>query len=202
MTMEQKGFTVWFTGLSGSGKNTIARLVAEELRQRRLKVELLAGSELRQNISQGLSFTYEDRVANVRRIGYVAKLLSRNGVAVITTAVSPYRAARDECRREIDEFIEVFVDCPLEVCEQRDTTGLYARARMELLDGVAGVSDTYEPPLDPELTLRSAESPPEVLAEQVIEELERRGLLDLAETPRPSSDEELVKERLRALQQR
>jgi adenylylsulfate kinase len=202
MTMEQKGFTVWFTGLSGSGKNTIARLVAEELRQRRLKVELLAGSELRQNISQGLSFTYEDRVANVRRIGYVAKLLSRNGVAVITTAVSPYRAARDECRREIDEFIEVFVDCPLEVCEQRDTTGLYARARMELLDGVAGVSDTYEPPLDPELTLRSAESPPEVLAEQVIDELERRGLLDLAETPRPSSDEELVKERLRALQQR
>ena len=200
--MEQKGFTVWFTGLSGSGKNTIARLVADELRRRRMKVELLAGSELRQNISQGLSFTREDRVANVRRIGYVAKLLSRNGVAVITTAVSPYRDARDECRREIDEFIEVFVDCPLEVCEQRDTTGLYAKARLELLDDVAGVSDTYEPPLDPELTLRSAESPPEMLAEQVIEELERRGLLDRTEPSGPSSDEEAVKERLRALQQR
>jgi len=200
--MDQKGFTVWFTGLSGSGKNTIARLVADELRRRHMKVELLAGSELRQNISQGLRFSYEDRVANVRRIGYVAKLLSRNGVAVITTAVSPYRAARDECRREIDEFIEVFVDCPLEVCEQRDTSGLYAKARLELIEDVSGISDTYEPPLNPELVLRSAENPPELLAEQVIEELERRGLLDRLDKPGPSSDEELVRESLRALQQR
>jgi adenylylsulfate kinase len=198
--MEQQGFTVWFTGLSGSGKNTIARLVAEELRRRGLRVELLAGNEFRRNISQGLSFSHDDRVANVRRIGYVAKLLSRNGVAVITTAVSPYREARDEVRREITRFIEVFVDCPLEICETRERSGLYAKARAGLVQDVAGVTFPYEPPLAPELVLNSAETPPEELAAQVVDELERRGLTDPPQSRSLDADEELVKERLRALQ--
>src|SRR5687767_14336257 len=108
------GFAVWITGLKGSGKGTIARLVAAELARRGMPTELLAGSEFRQNISQGLGFSHDDRVANVRRIGYVAKLLTRNGIAVVVTAVSPYRAVREECRRLIGRFVEVYAECPLE----------------------------------------------------------------------------------------
>src|SRR5919106_5057978 len=147
--MERAGFTVWFTGLSGSGKSTIARLVTENLRNRGLKVELLSGSEFRQNISQGLGFSPEDRAANVRRIGYVAKLLTRNGVAVVTTAISPHRDIRDECRSMIGTFVEVYVECPIEVCEVRDTKGLYAAAKRGEIREFSGVTEAYEPPPAP-----------------------------------------------------
>src|SRR5919199_6960826 len=126
---EQQGFTIWFTGLSGSGKSTLANLLVERLQGMGRNVELLDGDEVRKNLSSGLGFSKADRDANIRRIAYVAKLLSRNGVVAITAAISPYREIRDEARREIRNFVEVYVDCPLEVCEQRDIKGLYAKAR-------------------------------------------------------------------------
>ena len=126
--METKGATLWFTGIPASGKSTIARRVQEILLSRGLKVELLDGPDIRQSISRGLSFSNRDREENVRRIGYVAKLLSRNGVIAICVAVSPFRAMREEVRRNVTNFIEVFVDIPVEVAEQRDEEGLYARA--------------------------------------------------------------------------
>ena len=124
----EEGFTLWFTGLSGAGKSTLAANLAEELQDQGYRVELLDGDEVRTNLSSGLGFSKADRDANIRRIAYVAKLLSRNGVVAITAAISPYREIRDEARREIAKFVEVFVDCPLEVCEARDVKGLYARA--------------------------------------------------------------------------
>lgn len=200
--MEPEGCAVWFTGLSGSGKNTIAQLVAAELRHRGLRVELLAGSEFRQNISQGLGFSREDRVANVRRIGYVAKLLTRNGVTVITTAISPHRAARDECRQEIGKFLEVYVECPIEICEQRDRNGIFEQARAGLLDDVTGITDEYEVPLDPDLTLHSAQATPEELAGRVLRALEQRGwALEPTGTRSGDPDVSTIKARLRALQE-
>lgn len=193
------GFTVWFTGLSGSGKSTVARRVAAELARRRLPVELLAGGEFRQNISRGLGFSPADRATNVRRIGYVAKLLSRNGVAVITTAVSPDRAVREECRLQIPHFVEVWVDCPLELCEARDPKGLYRRARLGLVEHLPGLDDPYEPPERPELVLRSDVETPDAMAGSVLQRLAELHLLD---PPRPDADEVLVKAQLRALQER
>ena len=195
---EPRGFTVWFTGLSGAGKSTVARIVADELRRRGARVELLAGGEFRQNISQGLGFSREDRIANVRRIGYVAKLLARNGIAVITTAVSPDHVARDECRREIGDFLEVYVQCPLDVCEARDPKGLYSRARLGELD-VAGIGHSYEPPLHPDVVLDSAIAPPEKLAGQVLAAIEERGWIGPQGKRGPDPDEEFVKAQLRAL---
>lgn len=196
--MEQRGFTVWLTGLSGAGKTSIAERLTAELRRRGLRVELLAGSEFRQNLSQGLGFSREDRIANVRRVGYVAKLLARNGVAVVTTTVSPYREARDECRRMIGSFVEVFVDCPLEVCEQREPDGLYTRARRGELTGVAGVDEPYEAPLAPEVVLRSEHESADVLTEQLVRALEEAGWL----APAVGADESLIRARLLALQDR
>lgn len=196
-----EGFTVWFTGLKGSGKGAIARLVAAELARRGLRTELLAGGEFRQNISQGLGFSREDRLANIRRIGYVARLLTRNGVAVVTTSISPYRAARDECRRMIGRFVEVFCDCPLQACEARDHEGLYERARAGLIDDFTGISDPYEPPLAPEITLRTADETPEQSAARVLRRLEALGYV---QPPRRAGDpdEDLVRAQLKALQDR
>jgi adenylyl-sulfate kinase len=149
----EKGFTIWFTGLSGAGKSTLATILAQQLKDLDYRVELLDGDEVRQNLSSGLGFSKADRDANIRRIAYVAKLLSRNGVVPITAAISPYREIRDEARREIRNFVEVFVDCPVEVCEERDVKGLYARARRGEIAQFTGVSDPYEPPLSPEVTV-------------------------------------------------
>ncbi len=197
--MRQSGFTVWFTGLSGSGKSTIARLVAENLRNRGQRVELLSGAEFRQNISQGLGFSREDRIANVRRIGYVAKLLTRNGVAVITTSISPYRHVRDECRLMIGNFVEVLVDCPIDLCEVRDPKGLYARARRGELTDVTGVTEAYEPPLDPEIVLHTDREPPSECAARVLAYLEARGWIARQGEGRRSADAEIVRTHLRAL---
>src|SRR5438270_7145111 len=153
--MEEQGFTLWFTGLSGAGKSTLANIVVERLRGMSRRVELLDGDEVRKNLSSGLGFSKADRDANIRRIAYVAKLLSRNGVVAITAAISPYREIRDEARRDIGNFVEIFVQCPLEVCEQRDVKGLYKKARTGEIKQFTGISDPYEPPLNPEIHLHT-----------------------------------------------
>ena len=148
-----RGFTLWLTGLSGAGKSTLAAAVSKELRDRGIPVEVLDGDEVRQNLSKGLGFSREDRDTNIRRIGYVARLLARNGVAVITAAISPYRAIRDEVREEIGAFVEVYVKASLDECIRRDTKGLYRRALAGEIPQFTGVSDPYEEPLAPELVI-------------------------------------------------
>jgi adenylylsulfate kinase len=173
-----RGFTLWFTGLSGAGKTTIAEIVEHELRDRIGSVEVLDGDIVRTNLSKGLGFSREDRDTNVLRIGFVANLLARNGVGVIVSAISPYKEARDQVRREIgDGFIEVFVHCPVEVCAERDVKGLYKKAYAGEIPGFTGVSDPYEPPAAPELTLRTNEEEPEESARRVIAKLEELGYL-------------------------
>ena len=160
-----EGFTLWFTGLSGSGKSTLANLAADELRNRGHRVEVLDGDEVRTNLSKGLGFSKEDRDTNIRRIGYVCKLLARNGVIAISAAISPYREVRDEVRKMHDSFVEVFVECPLETLVERDVKGLYKKAIAGEIKNFTGVSDPYEAPLKAELVVNSArESREESLA--------------------------------------
>ena len=173
----ERGFVVWFTGLSGAGKSTLAHRLEPLLRQRGHKVEVLDGDIVRTNLSKGLGFSKEDRDTNIRRIGFVAGLLARNGVAVITAAISPYRDIRDEVRRETGDFVEVYVKCPLEVLTERDTKGLYAKARRGELPAFTGISDPYEPPLAADLVLETSTSTPEDNARRVVVELERRGFV-------------------------
>jgi adenylylsulfate kinase len=176
-----RGFTLWFTGLSGAGKTTVADIVEHELRERIGVVEVLDGDIVRTNLSKGLSFSREDRDTNVLRIGFVANLLTRNGVAVIVSAISPFREARDQVRREIgDGFIEIFVDAPLEVCAERDVKGLYKKAYSGEIPQFTGVSDPYEAPRMPELTLKTNEEEPEESASKVIDKLEELGYLEPA----------------------
>ena len=150
-----EGFTLWFTGLSGAGKSTLANAVAHELRQRGRRVEILDGDEVRTNLSKGLGFSKEDRDTNIRRIGYVCRLLARNGVVAVSAAISPYRSVRDEVRAAHERFFEVYVKCPLEKLVERDVKGLYAKALKGELPGFTGVSDPYEEPLTPELVIES-----------------------------------------------
>ena len=171
------GFTLWLTGLSGAGKSTIATAVGHDLRRRGVRVEVLDGDEVRQNLSKGLGFTREDRDTNIRRIGYVAKLLSRNGVAVITAAISPYRGVRDEVRREIGAFVEVYVKASLDECVRRDTKGLYRRALAGEIPQFTGVSDPYEEPLRPELVLDTEREGVGESAARVIDRLVKLGYL-------------------------
>ena len=145
------GLTVWFTGLSSSGKTTISQAVREKLLQAGHKVEWLDGDAVRQHISKGLGYSKEDRDENIRRIGFVAELLTRNGVIVLVSAISPYRAVRDEMRVRIGNFLEVYVEAPLEVCQQRDINGIYRRALSGEIQHVTGMDDPYEPPLSPDV---------------------------------------------------
>jgi adenylyl-sulfate kinase len=147
--------TIWLTGLSSAGKSTIAEAVVEQLRAARHRVELLDGDLVRQNLSRGLGFSKEDRDENIRRIGFVAELLSRNGVVVVVAAISPYRSVRDEIRARIADFIEIWVNAPLEIVEQRDRKGIYRRCRAGEMRGVTGLDDPYEPPLAPEVECRT-----------------------------------------------
>jgi len=171
------GFTVWLTGLSGAGKSTLATAVAHELRRDAVRVETLDGDEVRQNLSKGLGFSREDRDTNIRRIGYVAKLLTRNGVVVISAAISPYRAVRDEVRREVGAFVEVYVKASLEECVRRDTKGLYARALAGEIAQFTGVSDPYEEPLAPELVVDTEREDVATSAVRVIDRLVELGYL-------------------------
>jgi adenylyl-sulfate kinase len=150
-----EGFTLWFTGLSGAGKSTLANLAAQELRRRGHRVEVLDGDEVRTNLSKGLGFSKEDRDTNIRRIGYVCRLLARNGVIAISAAISPYRDVRDEIRRDHERFFEVFVKCPLETLVERDVKGLYKKALKGEIPNFTGVSDPYEEPLAAELMVDS-----------------------------------------------
>src|SRR5688572_32342803 len=173
-----KGFTLWFTGLSGAGKTTISKLVETELHNRRNRLEILDGDVVRENLSKGLGFSKEDRDTNIRRVAFVADLLSRNGVPVITAAISPYREIRDEARQQMDgRFIEAYVKASVEECERRDVKGLYAMARAGEIKEFTGVSDPYEPPEHPELVLETENQTPEESAEEILAFLEERGLI-------------------------
>lgn len=176
----RQGFCVWFTGLSGAGKSTIAAILNVLLLERGRTPTVLDGDVVRTHLSKGLGFSREDRDTNILRIGFVASAVVKAGGAVICAAVSPYRAARNECRTMIgsDQFIEVFVDTPLEVCEQRDVKGLYAKARRGELRGFTGIDDPYEPPVNPELTLTTTDVTPEENARKIIRYLEEKGFLE------------------------
>ena len=176
-----KGFTLWFTGLSGAGKTTISQLVEQELEQRRNRLEILDGDVVRENLSKGLGFSKEDRDTNIRRIAFVADLLSRNGVPVITAAISPYRETRDEARELMgDRFIEVFVKASVEECIERDPKGLYKKALAGEIKEFTGVSDPYEEPLNPEIVLDTEAESPEESAAKLIALLEERQLIPAA----------------------
>lgn len=167
-----KGLTIWFTGLSGAGKTTVSRLVEKELHGRGLKVEVLDGDVVRENLSKGLGFSKEDRDTNIRRIGYVCELLTRNDVIAIAAAISPYRAIRDENRARIGRFVEVYVQCPIEVLAERDVKGLYKKALRGEIKNFTGVDDPYEAPLNPEVVVESDRETPEQSAAKVICKLE------------------------------
>jgi adenylylsulfate kinase len=181
-----KGFCLWFTGLSGSGKTTITTLLVKEFRRRGSKLEVLDGDIVRENLSKGLGFSKEDRDTNIRRIAFVADLLSRNGVPVITAAISPYREIRDEARAKMNgRFIEIYTKAPLEVCEERDVKGLYAKARAGEIKEFTGISDPYEPPESPEILIETDKQSPDESAQQILDYLEDRNLIpsaDLAAT--------------------
>ncbi|GAC1322812.1 MAG: adenylyl-sulfate kinase [Chloroflexota bacterium] len=173
----QPGFTVWFTGLSGAGKSTLARAVEQALEARGRHVEVLDGDEVREHLSKGLGFSKQDRDINVRRIAFVAKLVTRSGGVAITAAISPYRDVRDEAREAIGRFVEVFVRCPLEVLVKRDTKGLYARALRGEIDEFTGVSQAYEEPLDPEIVVDSDIESIDESVDRVLKKLESLGYL-------------------------
>lgn len=175
--MLKKGVTVWFTGLSGAGKTTISHALAEWLQEQGIKFEVLDGDIVRQNLTKGLGFSKADRDENIRRIGFVAHLLTRNDVLVLVSAISPYREIRDEVRQRIGNFVEVYVNAPLQVCEERDVKGLYQKARAGEIKAFTGIDDPYEPPLHPEVECRTdQETLTESLA-KVITTLQRLGYL-------------------------
>ena len=174
----QKGFTLWFTGLSGSGKSTLAQMISKEFLKRGIKHEVLDGDVVRTNLSKGLGFSKEDRDTNIRRIGFVCSLLTRNGVVAIAAAISPYRAIRDENRKNIGDFVEVYVKCALKICEQRDTKGLYEKARAGDLPNFTGISDPYEHPLNPEVVCETDRETPEESAIKILHKLKDMGYIE------------------------
>lgn len=174
-----QGFCIWFTGLSGSGKSTTAEIVTNLLLERGRQVTVLDGDVVRTHLSKGLGFSREDRDTNILRIGFVASEITRHGGCAICAAISPYRSARNEVRKMVgpDRFIEIFVDTPIEVCEQRDTKGLYSRARIGQIKGFTGIDDPYEAPMDPEITLDTISNTPEANALKILEYLEKVGFV-------------------------
>jgi adenylyl-sulfate kinase len=179
---ESKGFTVWFTGLSGSGKSTIAEMLYHELQARGLQTEILDGDVVRQNLSKGLGFSKEDRDTNILRIGFVAELLTRNGVATICCPISPYKAARDAVRAQIGAFVEVYVHATVEeIAANRDPKGLYKKALAGEIRGFTGVDDPYEAPEDPELVVDTLVETPAESLRKVMVTLQRLGYIEDAE---------------------
>ena len=174
----QKGFTLWFTGLPCSGKSAVADRVAEMLKEKGLKVERLDGDIVRQSLTRDLGFSKQDRNENIRRVTFVAKLLTRNGVAVLTSFISPYRQIRAYARQEIGNFIEVFVKCPLEVCITRDVKGMYKKAIKGEIKEFTGISDPYEEPLNPEIILETDKETLEESANKVMQKLNDLGYID------------------------
>lgn len=179
--MEHQGFTLWFTGLSGAGKTTVSRVIEQDLRARGMKVEVLDGDVIRENLSKGLGFSKEDRDTNIRRIGWVCEVLSRNGVVAIAAAISPYRDIRDELRGKIENFVEVYAECPIPVLAERDVKGLYKKALAGEIKNFTGVSDPYEAPLNPEVTYHSDRETVQESAQKILNKLEELGLVPVME---------------------
>ncbi|MEM1279867.1 MAG: adenylyl-sulfate kinase [Cyanobacteria bacterium P01_H01_bin.152] len=178
--MENRGVTVWLTGLSGAGKSTITDALTQRLLERKCKLEVLDGDIVRTNLTKGLGFSKEDRDINVRRIGFVSHLLTRNGVIVLVSAISPYRAVREEVREMIGDFMEVYVSAPLEVCESRDVKGLYKKARAGEIKQFTGIDDPYEPPANPEVNCETHRESLDESVDKVIAKLEEMGYLPAA----------------------
>ncbi|HET6770049.1 MAG TPA: adenylyl-sulfate kinase [Actinomycetota bacterium] len=174
---DQRGFTVWFTGLPSSGKSTLAEKLFDELESRKMKVELLDGDVVRTNLSKGLGYSREDRDTNILRIGWVAERLTFHGVAVIVSAISPYRGTRDQVRKQVGDFVEVFVSCPLEECVRRDVKGLYEKAMRGEIKEFTGVSDPYEPPEEPEVIVETDKATPEECIDTILNRLREIGYL-------------------------
>ncbi len=174
---EQKGFTAWFTGLPCCGKTTIADKIAEMLKQKGYKVERLDGDIVRQDLTNDLGFSKEDRDENIRRVTFVAKLLTRNGVAVLTTFVSPYKEMRNNARKEIKDFVEIYVKCPIELCKKRDVKGMYKKALEGKIKNFTGVDDPYEEPENPEIILYTDKETIEESVQKTIDELIKLGYI-------------------------
>jgi adenylyl-sulfate kinase len=177
---DHKGFVLWFTGLSGSGKSTLSRMIEGELRKRGCRLEVLDGDEVRENLSKGLGFSKEDRDTNIRRIGYVAKLLARNGTIAITAAISPYAEVRDQCRAMNRHFVEVYAECSIEELTRRDVKGLYAKALSGEIKNFTGISDPYEAPENAEITINSETQSEEESLVIIMDYLESQGYVSPA----------------------
>ena len=178
--MKKKGFTIWFTGLSGSGKTTVSQRVAEMLDERGVQSEILDGDIIRENLSKGLGFSKEDRDTNIKRIAFVCKLLTRQGAACIAAAISPYRETREYARNEIKNFVEVYVNSPIDVCIERDVKGLYKKAIAGDIKNFTGISDPYEPPVNPEAVCYTDRETVDESAAKVVRVLEELGYLEPA----------------------
>ena len=196
-----KGFTLWFTGLPSSGKSTLAHKVEEILLERGMKVEVLDGDVVRTNLSKGLGYSKEDRDTNIKRIGFVCHLLTRNDVVAIGAAISPYREIRDYNRQLIGRFVEVYVKCPIELLQERDTKGMYAKALKGELPNFTGVSDPYEEPLEPEVVVETDKEAEEESVAKIIRTLELMQYIPAAqfEGEYTAEEEEKIKGRLRDL---
>ncbi|MBL7198518.1 MAG: adenylyl-sulfate kinase [Anaerolineae bacterium] len=202
MTQDTKGFTLWFTGLSGSGKTTLAKELEPKLRQRGLRVERLDGDIVRESLTRDLGFSKEDRDKNIERVTFVAKLLTRNGVATLCSFISPYIERRDKSRQEIGNFVECYVECPLQVLIERDVKGLYEKALAGDIQNFTGVSDPYEPPPNAEIIVNSATQTVEESVEVILQRLEGLGYLpvdDARDGAYSEEEEEEIESRLRAL---
>lgn len=196
-----KGFTLWFTGLPCSGKSTLARKVEELLLERGVNVEVLDGDEVRENLSKGLTFSKEDRDINIRRIGYVCKLLARNGAVAIGAAISPYKAIRDEIREQHDRFVEVYVKAPVSVLTERDVKGMYKKALAGEIKNFTGVSDPYEEPDNPEILVETDKESVDESLNKIMRTLELMNYVPGADAESEYSDEEeeKIKARLKDL---
>jgi adenylyl-sulfate kinase len=196
-----KGFTLWFTGLPCSGKSTLARKVEEVLLERGVNVEVLDGDEVRENLSKGLTFSKEDRDINIRRIGWVCKLLARNGAVAIGAAISPYKAIRDEIRAQHDRFVEIYVKAPVEVLTERDVKGMYKKALAGEIKNFTGVSDPYEEPDNPEIVVETDKEDVNESLQKIIRTLELMNYVPGADAESEYSDaeEEKIKSRLKDL---
>ncbi|MEH2026180.1 adenylyl-sulfate kinase [Nostoc sp.] len=183
MVDKQRGVTIWLTGLSGAGKTTICQFLETELRSQGYKIEVLDGDVVRQNLSQGLTFSKKDRDENIRRIGFVAHLLTRNNVIVLVSVISPYRAIRQEVKERIGDFIEVYVNAPLEVCEQRDVKGLYKKARAGEIKNFTGIDDLYEVPLKPDVECKTNEETIAQSANKILNKLKKLGYTNYLSMP-------------------
>ena len=195
--MANIGFTIWFTGLSGAGKSTLSEVIEHRLKARGRNVEILDGDIVRTHLSKGLGFSKEDRDTNIKRIAFVCGLLTRNGVACISAAISPYRETRAWARQHIGNFIEVYVKCPIDVCRQRDVKGLYKLADEGKIKGFTGVDDPYEEPEHPELVVETDKETVEESVARIFAKLEELGYLEPEATP--EEEEKVVTDRLAAL---